>query len=147
MGDDLRALMIVVPLALLGACGGKPPAAQAPAPAAPGALSDFSKPIDVRGTEPFWNLTIRGGTLTLTRPDQPAVVGTAPGAVIQPSEARWTGKTAEGAELTVALYASPCSDGTSDHSYPWSAEVELAGQSPLNGCADQTAALARTRKP
>ena len=146
MGDDLRALMMIGPLVLLAACGAKPPPAPPPAPVADPA-SDFSKPIDLRGTGPNWSATIRGGVLTLSRPDQADVVATAPGAVIQPGEAKWTGKTADGAEMTVSLYASACDDGAGDHAYPWSAEVDLPNQNSLNGCADQTAALDGKSKP
>jgi uncharacterized membrane protein len=142
MGDAVRALTMVALLAL-AACGPKaePAAPAAPARPAPEPAGDFSKPIDARGTEPFWALTIRGTTLTLTRPDQPPLTAIAPGAVIQPNQAAWTGKTANGRELKVTLYASPCSDGMSDHTYTYAAEVVPPGEGPLSGCADKTAAL------
>jgi uncharacterized membrane protein len=108
---------------------------------------DFSRPLDARGTEPFWNVAIRGTTLTLTRPDQPILIATAPGAVIQPNEASWTGKTPEGRELMVTLYTSTCSDNMSEHVYPYSAEVDVPGESPLSGCADTVASLAKGPKP
>lgn len=140
----VRALTMVALLAL-AACSPKPAAT----PAAPpkGTISDFSKPLEAHGTEPFWALTIRGTTLTLTRPNQAALTAVAPGAVIQPSEASWTGKTADGRELKVIFYSSACSDGMSDRTYAYSAEVDLPGESPLTGCADTAAALAKGRKP
>ena len=144
--DVVRALTLVA-LVALAACSPKPkepPPAPAPKAATRG---DFSLPMDARGTEPFWNLAIRGTTLTLTRPNQPTLAAVAPGAVIAPNETSWTGKLADGRELKIALYASACSDGMSDHAYPYVAEVDLPGESPLSGCADKTAALAKARKP
>jgi uncharacterized membrane protein len=142
----MRGLAILGLLALAG-CGGKPepaPAAAAPVAAAPpGGAGDYSKPIDASGTDPFWALTIRGATLTLTRPEGPALTATAPGAVIQPHQSSWTGKTADGRELKVTLYVSPCSDGMSDRVYTYAAEVVPPGESPLSGCADKTSALSK----
>jgi len=139
---DLRALMIAALLAL-AACGPKAAETDAAPPPVKTVARDFSKPIDAKGAEPFWALSIRGTTLTLTRPGQPAMTATAPGAVIQPEKAAWTGKMADGRELKVTLYASTCSDGMSDRLYVYSAEVNLPGESPLTGCADTTAALAK----
>jgi uncharacterized membrane protein len=103
--------------------------------------------MDARGTEPFWNVAIRGTTLTLTRPDRPIMIATAPGADIQPNEASWTGKTPDGRELKVTLYTSICSDSMSDHVYPYTAEVDVPDESPLSGCADTVASLAKGPKP
>jgi uncharacterized membrane protein len=141
---DVRALAMVGLLSL-AACSPKP---EAPAAAPPkAAVSDFSQPMDARGTEPFWSLSIRGTTLTLTRPDQPPLVATAPGAVIQPNQAAWTGKLPDGRELKVSLYGSNCSDGMSSHAYPFVAEVDLPDQSPLSGCADKTASMPKPAQP
>jgi uncharacterized membrane protein len=136
----------VIALVALAACSPKPVAKPAAAPHKP-VVSDFSRPLDARGTEPFWNVAIRGTTLTLTRPDQPIMIATAPGAVIQPNQASWTGKTADGRDLKVTLYASSCSDGMSEHVYPYAAEVDVPGASPLSGCADTVASLAKGPKP
>ena len=136
----------VIALVLLAACSPKP-VEKPPAPPPKTVVGDFSRPMDARGTEPFWNVAIRGATLTLTRPDQPIVIATAPGAVIQPNQASWTGKTPDGIEVKVTLYASSCSDGMSDHVYPYTAEVDVPGQTTLNGCADTVAALAKGPKP
>ena len=132
-------------LLALAACSSKPE----PAPPEPPkvTVSDFSKAMDARGTEPFWALSIRGTTLTLTRPDHPLLTATAPGAVIQPNQAAWTGKAPGGGDLKITLYASSCSDGMSDRIYAYSAEVEVAGEAPLSGCADTAAALAKRAKP
>jgi uncharacterized membrane protein len=136
----------MVALLALAACSPKP--AATPAAATPkGTVSDFSKPLDARGTEPFWALTIRGTTLTLTRPNQAALAAVAPGVLVQPHQASWTGKTADGREMKVIFYSSTCSDGMSERTYAYSAEVDLPGESPLTGCADTATALAKGRKP
>ncbi len=138
----MRALSIIALLAL-GAC--KPPV-QTPAPApptpgpvaAPVQVSDFSKDITALGTEPFWNLAIKGTGFTLTRPDHPDLGFAAPGATIRPGQASWTATAADGAALEVKLFVSPCSDGMSDRSYPMTAEVAVGGET-LRGCAFPTA--------
>ena len=139
----MRAFPVVALLAL-AACGREP----SPPPAAPAkaADSDFSKPMEARGTEPFWALSIRGTTLTLTRPDKPLLTVIVPGAVIRPNEASWTGKTADGQALKVTLYASACSDGMSDHAYGFAAEVDVPGERPLIGCADKATAMPKPAK-
>jgi uncharacterized membrane protein len=143
---DIVRVLTMVALLALAACGPKPAATPAAAPPK-GVVNDFSKPLDAHGTEPFWGLTIRGTTLTLTRPNQAALTAVAPGAVIRPSEASWTGKTPDGREMKVIFYSSACSDGMSDRTYAYSAEVDLPGESPLTGCADTTTTLAKGRKP
>jgi uncharacterized membrane protein len=136
MGDDLRALMMIGPLVLLAACGGKPPP-EAPKPAA-ATVSDFSKPMYARGTDPTWGLTIQGTTLSLSRAGQADVIVTAPGAVIQPNEASWTATLPDGQAMKATLYASECIDPVSGTTYPFSAEVIMPGAGPLNGCAYKT---------
>jgi len=143
----MRALPFILLFAATAACSPKPAAAPPAPPPPKTVVSDFSRPLDARGTEPFWAVAIRGTTLTLTRPDQPIIIATAPGAAIQPGQASWTGKTPEGRELKITLYASNCSDGMSDHVYPYTAEVDMAGASTLSGCADTVAALAKGPKP
>ena len=69
-----------------GAMDAPKPVEKPPVPTPKTVAGDFSRPLDARGTEPFWNVAIRGTTLTLTRPDQPILIATAPGAVIQPNE-------------------------------------------------------------
>jgi uncharacterized membrane protein len=142
----MRVLPVTLLLAL-AACSPKPKEEAPPAPAPASARGDFSQPMEARGSEPSWSLAVRGTTLTLTRPNQPTLAAVAPGAVITPNETTWTGKLADGRELKVSFYASACSDGTSDHPYPYVAEVNLPGESLLSGCADKSSALAKARKP
>ena len=141
------ALFGVLPALLgLGACqpqdpNGAPAAPPADAPVVAPAVapaSDFSRPITALGTEPFWAVRIDGARLTLSRPDQPAVEATAPGAAISSGQAAWAARTPEGQTLSVILKAGDCSDGMSDRRYPMTAEAVVAGET-LRGCAIATA--------
>jgi uncharacterized membrane protein len=138
----MRRLILLAALAL-SACGkDEEPKSASP----PEVAMNFSQPFDARGSNPAWGLTIRGVQLTLSRQGQPTVVATAPGAVIQPSQASWTATLPDGRPMKVTMYASPCSDGASDATYNFSAEVVLPDSSPLTGCGGPPAKAARTAK-
>lgn len=136
-----RRLALLV-LVAFGGCqpGGKPPAPPPVASTGPSTRSDFSHPMTAHGNEPFWGLTLDGTHLKLTRPDHPDLTAEAPGAVIQPGQASWTARAADGQEIKVTFYVSDCSDGMSDRKYSMTAEVALLNET-LRGCADQTAKL------
>ena len=131
----MRALILIGPLALLAACGGKPPPEPVAKPVA--SSSDFSKPMYARGVSPTWGLSIRGTTLSLSREGQADVVVTAPGAVIQPEQASWTATLPDGQTIKATLYASECLDAVTGATQPFAAEVAMPGASPLSGCAYQ----------
>jgi uncharacterized membrane protein len=140
----MRRLILVFAFALsslaLGACGGggdKDPNAP---PVTPDAAADFRPPIDAIGSDGQWGLKIRGQQLTLSQANQPDLVGTAPGAVIQPHAASWTAALPDGQTMKVSLFASPCADAASGVTYPFSAEVQLPGATPLDGCAGKPVA-------
>ena len=111
-------------------------------PVAASSISDFSQDMTALGTEPFWNLTIKGTAFKLTRPDQPAVSGVAPGAVIVPGQAVWSVPVTSATGMKVTLSMSECSDGMSDNRYPMTAEVVL-GELTLVGCAAKTVEMPR----
>lgn len=139
----------LVALTVLAACQPQDPgAARAPEPAAEPAravtVTDFSQPITALGTEPFWSLKIDGARFTLTRPDHKDLVAEAPGAMIEPGRGFWIARGPEGAQLSVTLTVSPCSDGMSDRAYPMSAEVVLMNET-LVGCAIKTAEMPTAR--
>jgi uncharacterized membrane protein len=139
----MRRSILLATLAL-SACGkGEEPKSPGPPPEV---AMNFSQPFDARGSNPTWNLTIRGVQLTLSREGQPTVVATAPGAVIQSSQASWTATLPDGRPMKVTMYASPCSDGTTAATYNFSAEVVLPDSSPLTGCGGPPAKAARTAK-
>lgn len=137
-------------LLLLAACQPQDPdGAAAPPPAdAPPALepvptvSDFSRPMTARGTEPFWAVRIDGTKAVLLRPDHPEKAFEAPGAQISPGRAVYEMTAQDGTTMRVTLFVSICSDGMSDLTYPMTAEVELAGEA-LRGCAAPTDDLPR----
>lgn len=127
-----------------------PPAAQAPGETQPTTSVDPAAPFradfSLIGTEPFWNLQVKGTTLVLTRPDpEPAV--TAAGAVLTASsgKATWTGQAGT-TPLTATLTAGTCSDGMSDRVYPYAAEVKL-GDLVLKGCGITVEELDKLPKP
>lgn len=98
--------------------------------------ADFPARLTALGTEPFWHLAIDGERLRFTEPDPvPARTGTA----LRHARAgtlELAGKL--GAEpLRATISAGACSDGMSDRSYPYMAEVEL-GDHRLSGCAYST---------
>jgi uncharacterized membrane protein len=139
----MRRLMLLAAFAL-AACGkAEEPR---PAPPAPDVAININQPLDARGTEPEWSLTIRGVQLTLSRPGTPDLVATAPGAVVLPSQASWTAAMADGRTMKVVLYTSACTEGVSETNYSYSAEVTLPDASPLTGCAGPHAAPPRVAK-
>ncbi len=97
-----------------------------PAPRRPVARDEDS--YRAIGTEPFWNLTIRDGRATLTRPDKaPLPVGT----LIRTDDDRAVRYQGEG--FTATVTAGPCSDGMSDAI--WSDRVQIAfAEGTLKGC-------------
>jgi uncharacterized membrane protein len=137
----------LAPLLLLAACG-KHGANDEKPPTPPPPVADFSHDLDARGGDPAWTLTIRGGTqLSLSRPGQPDIVAVAPGAVITPDQGSWTAPLPDGRSMKVTLYASACSDSAGEQTYPYSAEVDLPGESPLGGCAGKPPASPRRPHP
>jgi uncharacterized membrane protein len=142
----MRRLILLTALAL-GACGGGgDDKASNDHPTPPDLASNFSQPLDARGTDPEWGLKIRGTQLVLSQPNQPDTVGTAPGAVITAHAASWTAALPGGRTMKVSLYASACADPVTGATYPMSAEVQLPGATPLGGCAGPPAKAAVAKR-
>lgn len=156
----MRAALPLMALAL-AACSPPAPDGQAASPSADAPVvagvkevtpkearkistTDFSKPMLARGNEPFWAVRMDGTRFTLMRPDHPELAFEAPGATIGPGRGVWNAKAADGQTLTVTLYVSDCNDGMSDIAYPFTAEVEFAGET-LRGCAAKQSELAKER--
>jgi uncharacterized membrane protein len=136
----MRRLIVLAALGLC-ACGDDGQGASQPAPA--DVASNFNGPIDARGADPQWGLKIRGLEFTLERPNAPNLVGKAPGTALSAHTATWTATLANGQQMTVNLYGSPCTVPASGTTYPFSAEVLLPDARPLSGCAGQPAAGTR----
>lgn len=127
-----------------------PPAAQAPGEPQPTTAIDpaapFRQDFTLLGTEPFWNLQVKGSTMVLSQPD-PIPTVTATNAVLAASSGKavWTGQTGA-APMVVTLTAGSCSDGMSDRTYPYSAEVQV-GETLLKGCGVTAEQLAKMGRP
>lgn len=108
-----------------------PPAAEAPAPAPPPERANpFEVDLILRGNEPFWAVNIGAGEMTLKRPDHSDVVVAKPKPTVEAGKAVW-----KAAAFTATVSADgPCSDGMSDRVYPYSASVEVGGET-MTGCA------------
>jgi uncharacterized membrane protein len=133
----MRRLIFLASIALSACGGGDPDSDSRPAP--PDAAANFAQPLDARGADPAWTLSIRGTTLTLSQPNQPDLVGAAPGATIQAHTAAWNATLPDGRAMKVSLYASSCRDPSTEVAYPFAAEVQLPGGALLDGCAGPTA--------
>lgn len=105
----------------------------APAAAKPPVPAAFRVDLDARGTEPFWSLQIRKKSLVFQRPDAPALTAPTDGPLMEGGKVTW----AEG-KLVALVTEAPCSDGMSDKTYPFTAEVQ-AGQETYKGCAEPAA--------
>jgi uncharacterized membrane protein len=124
--------MALLLLAPLGACSKKPDTEHKPPP--PDVPANFSGPLDARGGDPAWGLTVRGTTLVLTRPNQASMTLAAAAPSIDLHQAAWVSKMPDGQSMTATFYASPCTDPAGAVTYPFTAEIDLPGEAPLNGC-------------
>ncbi|TCD02101.1 hypothetical protein EYB45_10255 [Erythrobacteraceae bacterium CFH 75059] len=84
------------------------------------------------GTEPFWNASVQGDTLTYTTPDTPAGSTARVRRFAGNNGLSFSG-TLDGAALDVVLTAAPCSDGMSDRRYPFTVTLKL-GTEQRAGC-------------
>lgn len=112
-----------------GAAG---PPADAPAPAPSPVV--YPADMDLAGTEPFWAVKIRGGTIAFTRPDAPERDFTNAAKAEVGDTATWTANDAKGS-IVVKLTAGTCSDGMSDKVWGYSAVVTV-GEETLKGCGE-----------
>ncbi len=126
------AAILVLALGLAGCSRKVEPPTPAPAPGATPAMSDFRGPMAAVGTEPFWRVDIQpGGQISLTRPAQEqSPIG---GPYAAPAAVEGGAAFAAGA-LKIQFTAGPCSDGMSETSYPYHAEVTAPGGVTLKGC-------------
>jgi uncharacterized membrane protein len=113
-----------------GAVSGAGEPADAPASAPEAAESGaFAGDFNLRGTEPFWLLTIRPDRLVLSRPDEGDFTAPNNGPQVSGDSVRW-----DSGPLDVEMKAETCSDGMSDQVYAYSATVEIEGVATLKGC-------------
>lgn len=118
--------------------GASTPPADAPAevaapPAAAAVSAEFTPAFRLIGTEPFWALKIGKDDMVLSRPGQADLTVRHGGPVGGDGGARWAGNG-----LTASVTKQACSDGMSDRTYAYAAEVKLAAV-VLKGCGDTEA--------
>lgn len=135
------ALMLAACEAPMGSTEQAPPPADAPVTVGP----DYSGDFDALGTEPFWNVKVRAGGMTLARPDQPEVATANPGVRVDGEQGVFDATVGE-QRLVLRLTPGDCSDGMSDRRYGYAAEVWIDGET-LRGCADKTRNLTAQPKP
>lgn len=107
-----------------------PPSAQPRSDSASWQADDFRADFDLRGTEPFWEATIRGQTIVLrfAAEEQDRRYANAR-LTASDSVATWTA-TSGSDTLVVTMRRGACDDGMSDQIYPFS--VTLGGG--ITGC-------------
>ena len=107
-----------------------PSTARSPAPSA---AVKVPERLDALGTEPFWNVRIRGSKLRYATPDDQA--GTEFNATREDTatSSTFSGILA-GKPFELAIVPERCSDGMSDTVYPYSAWLRYDGQRN-QGCA------------
>lgn len=147
----IAALSLLAVSALaLAACGQEapggadaPPPADAPATPPPAAdpAAPFRIDFSASGTEPFWRVDIKGTDITLSGPITEMVaaphVAANAGLAATDGAATWTAQ-AGATPVVVKVTKGDCSDGMSDLTYPYSAEVAWGGTT-LKGCGFPTA--------
>jgi uncharacterized membrane protein len=137
--------LAILPLLILASCTNPPtpPTPVTPAPivpetvdvAAPAALTPFL----ARGTEPFWifEQTATGGVYSLPNPLGGIITTlyTTTETMVGPQLVVTATPVSTGASLTVTLTPGSCSDGMSDISYAYSAQLVI-GVDTYTGCAN-----------
>jgi len=146
----MRAAALTAATLLITACGqspmGSPTTDGPPADAPPIAASpDYSGDFDALGTEPFWNMKIRSGGVTLSRPDHSELFSTEKALEVLGEEAVFQAEL-NGHSVSLRLAPGDCSEGMSDRRYDYVAELRIDDQ-VLKGCAARPGDLAAQPKP
>lgn len=88
------------------------------------------------GTEPFWNARVEGRCVTYSHPED--IAGSRVWTRFQPAEGnggQWRGALDDRLFQLKITPKAGCSDGMSDRSYPYEAELLIAGER-RRGCAE-----------
>ena len=121
---DITGSPAAIPTAQVTGTPGATPVVPRPAPTTP------YQHFQASGNEPFWSMEVLPGQLRYSSPDQPGGVTFA---ATSSDGLRFAG-TLNNSPVTLFIAPGLCSDGMSDHRYPYSAVVTIGAQS-LHGCA------------
>ena len=88
--------------------------------------------VTMLGTEPFWNLAIKGDEGVWTTPDNQTGTGFAVKRFAGNGGLGFSGEV-DGKPLTATLTPGDCSDGMSDRRFPYVATIALGGET-FAGC-------------
>lgn len=88
--------------------------------------------VTMLGTEPFWNLAIKGEEGVWTTPDNQTGTGFAVTRFAGNGGLGFSGEV-DGKPLTATLTPGDCSDGMSDRRFPYVATIALGGET-FAGC-------------
>jgi uncharacterized membrane protein len=110
-----------------------PPLPKADTPASTAAV-EATTPLRLVGTEPFWGGRIAADGITLSGADRPDMRFPADKPWTRGAAAVWATQSSGALPLKITLRVAACSDGMSDRRYPYTALVEVGGET-LRGCA------------
>jgi uncharacterized membrane protein len=100
------------------------------------------EPVTAVGTEPFWDVTLTGRSVTWSDPETEGRTGRVGKPRLSAGKAVWKGQVSGHGAFTLTLTRGPCSDGMSDFTYPLTAKVQTS-ELTLKGCAATVAAFER----
>jgi uncharacterized membrane protein len=145
--DMLRKSLVLASAVIMAACSPTEPSpgeaspagsssAGTPAVESPAPESPLAGDLRILGTEPFWSIDISKTTNSATY----SRAGEADAALGYPNESQGADgaivltSTSSQGNAVMTLRSKDCSDGMSDRTYPWDAEVAFKGET-LKGCA------------
>ena len=110
------------------------PTAPPPAPVPTSNAAPAGAAFIAMGTEPFWSVKVAGGKATYTTPEDQ--VGQPFAVVAAQNGTRWQfNGTLAGQPFALKLRLETCSDGMSDRSYRYAADLAVRGEQ-RKGCAE-----------
>ncbi|HEX8571791.1 MAG TPA: hypothetical protein VF759_03465 [Allosphingosinicella sp.] len=110
------------------------PKADRKGPALPASHPWSASGYALNGTEPFWGGSVSGSTVTYMTPEDQFGDTVAVTAAYSPAQEVYSGALA-GQPFVLTLTAGPCSNGMSEHSFAFTATLQVKGET-RQGCAD-----------
>ena len=125
----MKSTNFTLPLAFLAACSAGPDEAE-DAEKFSGIADD--EIVSLSGTEPFWNVEIRGDRAIFSSPENLEGTGFPVERFAGLNGVSFSGRM-DGASFDAMVTPGDCSDGMSDRTYPYTVTISL-GAEQLNGC-------------